>query len=263
VRTIGLDPELSDRLRAVGVNPEAPGAPDEAWRRLHQRFGPRATLLDRYALEAAARGIRVEELDPALKASLTLDVVSTHWPGFELVEGSERPDSDPVDVVAYDPAWPTRYEIWRARLTAALGATARRVDHVGSTSVPGLAAKPVIDIQISAPDLEDEPAYVPQIEALGIALRSRDPQHRYFRPSPGSPRDVQVHVCAVGSEWERQHLLFRDFLRADAPTRVAYGRLKRELAVRYRDDRIAYTEAKTGFILDAMDRAEQWAAGRA
>jgi GrpB-like predicted nucleotidyltransferase (UPF0157 family) len=255
-----LDSDLADRLRAVGLDPQSPGSPDDAWRRLHQRFGPRATLLDRYALEAASRGVTVAELDPALKAKLTLDVVSTHWPGFEFVGGSERPDSDPIQVVDYDPQWPARFEALRERLAQALGASAVRIDHIGSTSVPGLAAKPVIDIQVSVLELEDEGSYVPQIEALGIALRSRDDAHRYFRPAPGTPRDVQIHVCPAGSAWERQHLLFRDFLRTDAATREAYGQLKRELATRYRDDRIAYTEAKTGFILDAMERAERWAA---
>jgi GrpB-like predicted nucleotidyltransferase (UPF0157 family) len=259
--SVSLDPELAERLRAAGVDPATPGDPGEAWRSLHRRFGLRASLLDRYALEAAARGIPVAELDRELKARVTLEVLAAHEPGFELVEGSDRLDDDPIEVVDYDPSWPERFQTWRARLADALDATATRIEHVGSTSVPGLAAKPVIDVQISVPDLTDEAAYVPAIEAAGVAFRARDAEHRYFRPGANRPRDVQVHVCQAGSQWERQHLLFRDFLRADDATRDAYARLKRDLAGRFRDDRIAYNQAKTNFILDTMDRAETWAAG--
>jgi GrpB-like predicted nucleotidyltransferase (UPF0157 family) len=140
-----------------------------------------------------------------------------------------------------------------------LGDRATRIEHVGSTAVPGLAAKPIIDIQVSVEDIDDEAAYVPAIERVGIAFRARDREHRYFRPGGDRPRDVQVHVCGAGSEWERVHVLFRDFLRADAAAREAYRLLKLDLAARYRDDRIAYNEAKTSFILNALERAEAWA----
>ncbi len=258
-----MDPDLAERLRAAGVEPAAPGDPAVAWARLHLRFGPRATLLDRYALEAAARGVGVADLDEALRSRLTLEVLEAHEPGFEVIAGSDRSVRDPIEVVDYDPSWPARFDAWRGRLLRELGAMARRIDHVGSTAVPGLAAKPVIDVQVSVPDVVDERAYVPAIERAGVAFRNRDDEHRYFRPAGDRPRDVQVHVCSAGSGWERRHLLFRDFLRTDAATRAAYGELKRGLAARYRDDRIAYNEAKTGFILDAMERAEAWdAAGR-
>ena len=74
-----------------------------------------------------------------------------------------------------------------------------RIEHVGSTSVPGLPAKPIVDVQISVDDEDDESRYVPQLEEAGIQLRSRDSLHRYFRPFPDRPRDVHVHVCAAGS----------------------------------------------------------------
>jgi GrpB-like predicted nucleotidyltransferase (UPF0157 family) len=143
-----------------------------------------------------------------------------------------------------------------------LGPAALRIEHVGSTAVPGLAAKPVIDVQVSVADIDEEPSFVPHIEAAGVKMRAREAGHRYFRPPGDAPREVQVHVCAAGSDWERTHVLFRDFLRADAGTRDAYGALKRRLAVRFRDDRIAYNEAKTDFILDAMARARAWEAAR-
>lgn len=258
-----MDPTLAERLRAAGIDPARPGNPGEAWRRLHDRFGLRATLLDRYALEAHARGMGVDDLDTELRERLALEVLEARDPQFAFIPSSGRVLHDPIEVVDYDPAWPARFEAWRERLHGELGAGARRIDHVGSTSVPGLAAKPVIDIQVSVPAVADEAAYVPAIERAGVDFRSRDAEHRYFRPTGDRPRTVQVHVCGSGSAWEHRHLLFRDFLRADVATREAYAALKRRLATRYRDDRIAYNEAKSGFILDAMERAGAWeAAGR-
>jgi GrpB-like predicted nucleotidyltransferase (UPF0157 family) len=167
--------------------------------------------------------------------------------------------NDPIEVVDADPAWPARFAEMRARLTEALGPTARRIDHVGSTAVPGLAAKPIVDIQLSVPDVEDEAAYLAPVEACGLVLRFTEPGHRYFRPPQGLPRLWHVHVCTIGSLWERDHLLFRDYLRAHPDEAAAYGWLKRELAPRFATDRIAYTDAKDPFIHRASERAETWA----
>jgi GrpB-like predicted nucleotidyltransferase (UPF0157 family) len=172
--------------------------------------------------------------------------------------GANR-STDPIEIVDYDPAWPARYETMRARLAAALGATAVRIEHVGSTAVSGLAAKPIIDIQISVPDVADAAAFKDAIEAQGFASRMIEPGHHYFRPPPGVPRAYQVHVCTIGSDWEWRHLLFRDYLRADAATRAAYEAVKRDLATRYTDDRIAYNDAKLPFIEAALARAQEWA----
>jgi GrpB-like predicted nucleotidyltransferase (UPF0157 family) len=167
--------------------------------------------------------------------------------------------TDPVEIVNYDPAWPARYESMRVRLAEALGATAVRIDHVGSTAVPGLAAKRVIDIQVSVPDVADATAFKDAIEAQGFVSRMIEPGHHYFRPPPGLPRDYQVHVCTVGSDWEWRHLLFRDYLRADPETRAAYEALKRDLATRFTNDRIGYNDAKSPFIEAAVERAAAWA----
>ena len=121
------------------------------------------------------------------------------------------------------------------------------------------AAKPTIDIQISVADLDHESSYVAQIERAGAQLHGRDALHRFFRPFAGQPRDVHVHVCQGGSDWEREHLLFRDYLRSNAAARDAYVKVKWEAAQVWSDDRIAYTEAKTGVILDLLDAAETWA----
>jgi GrpB-like predicted nucleotidyltransferase (UPF0157 family) len=166
---------------------------------------------------------------------------------------------EPVEIAAYDPAWPARFEEMRARLAHALGATAVRIDHVGSTAVPGLAAKPIIDIEISVPDVEQEDAFRAAIEAQGFGMRWVEPGHRYFRPPPPLPREYQVHVCTIGSDWERHHLLFRDYLRADPETAAAYEALKRDAATRFTRDRIGYNDSKGPFIEAAVERAEEWA----
>ncbi len=252
-------PDLARKLEEVGLDPADPGDPAVVWHRLHERFGPRATLLDRYALEAAHRRIGPEELSADERRRLTLEVLTVRTPGRDVVPGSHRARSDPIEVVPYDERWPALFAQWRDKLLSALHDAAPRIDHIGSTAVPGLAAKAVIDIQVGVRDIEDEPSYVPAIEALGVALRLREPGHRFFRPSGDRPRTVQIHVYQAGSTEERDHLLFRDFLRADPQAREAYARMKREVALRYRDDRIAYNEAKTAFILDQMERAAAWA----
>jgi GrpB-like predicted nucleotidyltransferase (UPF0157 family) len=167
--------------------------------------------------------------------------------------------NDPIEVVDYDPAWPARFEDLRARLAEALGSTAARIDHVGSTAVPSLAAKPVIDIQVSVPDVDDEAAYRDPIESCGFALRYRELGHRYFRPPPGLARLYQVHVCTFGSAWERVHLLFRDYLRANPDEAQRYQEMKRHVAAQNRGDRIAYNDAKGPLIVEMLARAEEWA----
>jgi GrpB-like predicted nucleotidyltransferase (UPF0157 family) len=125
--------------------------------------------------------------------------------------------------------------------------------------VPGLAAKPIIDIQVSVPSVEDEAAYVRALETLGVSLRAAEPGHRYFRPGPDRPRVVQIHVCETGSRWEWDHLLFRDYLRTHPDRAEAYARLKEALADAFRNDRIGYTEAKQEFVAETLRAAEVWA----
>jgi GrpB-like predicted nucleotidyltransferase (UPF0157 family) len=163
----------------------------------------------------------------------------------ELIGGAER---RPIVLVASDPAWPFRFEEEAARICAALGDDVR-VEHVGSTAVPGLIAKPIVDIQVSVADVEDEAAYVGALEAAGYVLRVREPGHRMLR-TPAL--DVHVHVCAVGSDWEARHLAFRDRLRADEVARDRYAAVKRELAQRDWPTMNDYAEAKSGVISAIM-----------
>jgi GrpB-like predicted nucleotidyltransferase (UPF0157 family) len=259
VDALTLDSSLADRLEEIGLDPADFGDPQKAWQLLHDRFGRRATLIDRYALEAARRGVRPEDLDRDHRARLTREVLSVQYPGMEFTAASGPLLADPIAVVLYSDEWADTFAVWKRRLSKALGEEAVRIEHVGSTAVPGLDAKPIIDIQVSVVDVEDEDAYVSDIEALGVSLRFREPGHRYFRPAGDRARTVHIHVCDAEGEWEREHLLFRDYLRANRKARDAYARLKQELADRYRDDRIAYNEGKTGFILDLMGDAHAWA----
>ncbi|HYK34083.1 MAG TPA: GrpB family protein [Streptosporangiaceae bacterium] len=247
---------LADRLAAVGVT--AGADPLEAWLALRAAEGSRATIIDLYELAAAPGGLAAHELPLTVRRGLTRQAVPHIWPGFAVTDGSERP-AVPLVVVDYDPAWPRIYARWRHRVAAALGPAALGIEHVGSTSVPGLAAKPIIDIQISVGDLADEPRYVPGLEGAGLVLRSRDELHRYLRPPADRPREVHVHVCAAGSQWERDHLLFRDYLRADPASRRRYAEAKRANVLRWSDDSWAYTEAKTGVVLDILEQATDWA----
>jgi GrpB-like predicted nucleotidyltransferase (UPF0157 family) len=169
----------------------------------------------------------------------------------ELIGGPEKRS---IVLVDYDPSWAKLFDEHRARILAALGSRAIRVEHVGSTAIPGLAAKPIIDIQLSVEDVEDEAGYVPALEAVGYGLRVREPGHRMLRIV-----DVaHVHVCSTGSAWERKHLLFRDWLRREGADRDRYGEAKRELAGRDWETMNHYADAKSDVIAQIMNRAERW-----
>ncbi len=247
---------LADRLAAAGV-PDS-GDPMTAWLRLRAAEGDRATIIDLYELVGARSGLAAHELPATVRWSLARQAVPHIWPGFSVTEGSARPAVALV-VNDYDPAWPQAYAAWRARIADALGPAALAIEHVGSTSVPGLAAKPIVDIQVSVADLADEARYVAQLDGVGLVLRSRDELHRYFRPPADRPREVHVHVCAAGSRWEHDHLLFRDYLRTDPAACRRYAEAKRANARRWSDDGWAYAEAKTGVVLDILEEATDWA----
>ena len=154
-------------------------------------------------------------------------------------------------IAEYSAEWPRRFEGERDRIRAALGPVARRVEHVGSTAVPGLAAKPVVDILVTVEDPDDETAYAPALEAAGYVLRVREPDHRMFRTPE---RDVHVHVWATGSVEERRLLAFRDRLRNDEADRVEYEAAKRALAGRWRDMNY-YARAKGPVVERILERA--------
>lgn len=172
----------------------------------------------------------------------------------ELIGG---PEKRVIVIEPYNPEWPEIFDEHRRRITQALGDVACRVDHVGSTAVGGLAAKPIIDIQVSVPGVENESSYRDVLVAASYRLRVREPGHRMFR----TPElDVHVHVCDSGSEWERRHLLLRDWLRHSAEDREAYARLKMQLQGQDWETMNHYADAKSAFTAEMTTRAEGWAA---
>jgi GrpB-like predicted nucleotidyltransferase (UPF0157 family) len=251
-----VPPDLARRLAAAGVSDTSD--PVAAWTKLRTAEGPRASGIDLYRLAARQRGIAVHELPRAERAALACAATPVLIPGYSPVAHRRR-SPEPVHLMPSDPEWPRRFARWRDRIRAALGATALRAEHVGSTSVPGLAAKPVIDIQVSVADIADEAGYAGQLESLGLQLGSRDDVHRYFSPPPERPRELHLHLCQAGSGWEREHLLFRDYLRTHPAAAGRYLAGKQAAAATWRDDRWAYTEAKTDVIVSILEDAERWA----
>lgn len=155
----------------------------------------------------------------------------------------------------YDPSWPSRFADLAARLRSALGTAALAIEHIGSTSVPGLAAKPIIDVLVVVADVDDEPSYLPPVEAAGFVLRVREPGHRMFR-TPA--KNVHVHVWGAGDQAIPDYLDLRDWLRVDASDRTLYADVKRELAQRSWSDMNHYAEAKTDVVQQVLGRARAW-----
>jgi len=169
--------------------------------------------------------------------------------------GGPRPLAGPIELREYDPRWPTLYAEHAGRLREALGERVARVEHVGSTSVPGLAAKPVIDIALEVPDSADEPAYTGDLEAAGYLLRAREPDWFEHRLLHTTGRDVNLHVFSAGCPETDRMAMFRDWLRTNDADRELYLRTKRELAARDWKYMQQYADAKTGVIKEIMARA--------
>ena len=169
--------------------------------------------------------------------------------------GEVAPLNGPILIADYDPAWPQLYAREAERIRAALGDQVLLLEHVGSTSVPGLAAKPRIDVLLVVPRSADEPAYVPALEAVGYVLRIREPdwyEHRVFK---GPDTDVNLHVFSPGCPEIARMRLFRDWLRINAADRQLYERTKRDLAQREWKYTQQYADAKTEVVEEILARA--------
>lgn len=167
--------------------------------------------------------------------------------------------AEPIVVVPYDPEWPALFQQLGRRLRAVLPQVALRIDHIGSTAIPGMSAKPILDIQVSVATLEPIALYGVALETLGFMWRADNPDRtkRYFREPPGSRR-THIHVRRAGSWGEQFALLFRDYMRTRLEDASAYAHLKYRLAEQYREQRQAYVEAKGPFIWQMMQRATEW-----
>lgn len=170
---------------------------------------------------------------------------------------TEPPRLDaPITLAEYDPQWPRLFAGEESRIRAALGDRVLLLEHCGSTSVPGLAAKPIIDMVLCVRDSSDEAAYAPDLEAAGYALRIREPEwfeHRCFKRLDPS---VNLHVFSAGCAEVERMLLFRDTLRSDDAERTLYERTKRELASKSWRYVQNYADAKSAVVEQIIARAQ-------
>ena len=159
-----------------------------------------------------------------------------------------------VRIVDYDPRWPELAEAELARIAGALGDVAVRLEHIGSTAVPRLAAKPIVDLQLSVDALEPRERYAEPLERLGYAFfpAPQSPDLHFFALPPERPRTHHLHVCAAGSAHEARHLAVRDYLRDHPGEAAAYEELKRWLVARHPQDRLAYMAGKQDYM-DALE----------
>ena len=169
-----------------------------------------------------------------------------------LIGGEEKRD---IKIVPYNSDWPLKFEHHKSRMLNALGSSAVQLEHIGSTAVPALAAKPIIDMLLVVKDSSNESSYLPTLEGLGYVLRVREPdfhEHRMFR----TPElDVHLHVYSAGSTEVERYITFRDRLRSNLSERKKYAQLKSQLATQSWDDMNEYANAKSSFIEETIERA--------
>jgi len=167
------------------------------------------------------------------------------------------PHNAPITLSEYDPAWPAMFSREAGRIRRLLGMRAISIQHVGSTSVPGLAAKPIIDIVLAVPDSADEEAYVPALEAAGYVLTGRAPDWFEHRLLKGPDIDINLHVFTAGASEIDRMLLFRDWLRENAADRDAYLQVKRDLARRTWRHVQHYADSKSAIVAEIVARAAE------
>lgn len=189
--------------------------------------------------------------EPDLENSVTKDPIEERV--REAIIGDV--ESPAIVVADYDPAWPERFRREAAKIRAALGEAALAIEHIGSTSVPGLSAKPIVDILLVVEDSSNETSYVPALEGAGYVLRVRERDFHEHRMLRTAAKDVHVHVFSPGSPEIERYLLLRDHLRRDAEDRALYARTKRDLATRDWPSMQHYAEAKTEVIEGIIARA--------
>lgn len=166
--------------------------------------------------------------------------------------GELRRHDAPVTLVPYDPRWPALFAREAERIRGALGGRAVLVEHAGSTAVPGLVAKPIVDIVLAVTDSADESSYVPALEAAGYTLRIREPEWFEHRMLKGPDTDVNLHVFTAGCEEIERMLRFRDRLRASPADRERYAAAKRALAARRWQYVQHYADAKSAVVAEIL-----------
>jgi GrpB-like predicted nucleotidyltransferase (UPF0157 family) len=249
------------RSRAAEPLGRLPGAVVEVFCRCDE-----AVALERYRARAGTRhgghfdAVRTAE---ELWNDEIAEPVAGGWPVLEVdtngpvdVAGlvtSVRSSRDPVRLVPYDERWPEHFAAAERDLRVALAPWIVDIEHIGSTAVPGLPAKPVIDMQVGVRTLDDTAEIVAAVESLGYEyvpeLEDDLPDRRYFRRWAYGRRSHHIHLVErTNAEWWDRHVRFRDWLRTHPGDRERYAALKRELAAAHGDDRAAYTDAKSSYI---------------
>ncbi|HEX7744612.1 MAG TPA: GrpB family protein [Micromonosporaceae bacterium] len=171
------------------------------------------------------------------------------------VGGRPTEVSAPITISAYNPAWPELYAREEARVRSALGSRALAIEHVGSTAVPGLAAKNRIDIDLIVADPADEDAYVPALAAVGYTLRTREPQWYEHRCLWTDDHGVNLHVFGPDCDEHLRHLILRDWLRTHPEDRDRYAARKHRVAEQYPWSMAHYIDGKAGAIIEILRRA--------
>lgn len=226
-------------------------------------------------------GIGTRLLQAAVSAGhvMKLELVIV-WPSDESVEFYKREGFAPnpmlmerkldinprgsrqVVVSDYDPRWPQMFEEEKERIQAVIGEHVVAIEHVGSTAVPGLGAKPIIDIQVGVQHLSDSKKCIRPLQSIGYehapwADADIPNERRYFRRSTEGVRSHHLHMCEMDSDWWVKHLAFRDHLRNNPDDARRYFELKKELAPKFEWDTIGYTDAKTDFVKSALDEIKR------
>ncbi len=216
---------------------------------IDRRLRSRSSDLDRLAWELQ-RFCELQAIQErnARHGDLGFVIDTTGRSAEEVADAIWRDITAEITIVPYNPTWPIGYETEREKIVAALGSLIAEIHHVGSTAIPDLPAKPIIDIMIAVRHLDDAVECIGPLSDLGYAFIDypQNTERRFFRK--GQPRTHHVHIVEVGSAELRDHLAFRDALRANADWRDQYAALKYERADRHRNDRAQYSESKTDFV---------------
>ena len=165
-----------------------------------------------------------------------------------------------VEIVNYDPQWPMLYKKEKTLIQKAIGHTIVGIEHIGSTAVPGLGAKPIIDILMAVNHLSDAEQCIEPLQSIGYEYvpeyEASIPERRYFHKGhPPKEQHYHLHMVELTSDFWKKHLLFRDHLRTHPKIAQKYHELKKRLALKYSSDREGYTEAKTSFIKSIVTKA--------
>jgi GrpB-like predicted nucleotidyltransferase (UPF0157 family) len=194
-------------------------------------------------------GVQMSRTEPTPGSPLTDEQI------HRVTIGAPEVHNGPITLMEYDPRWPEQFAREEARIRAALGDRALQIEHIGSTAVPGLPAKPIIDILLVVADSAHEPSYVPALEAARYVLRIREPDWHEHRMFKGPDVNINLHVYTAGSPEIDRYLLFRDRLRTQSADREQYAETKRVLAQqtwRYVQN---YADAKSAVVGEIIARA--------